>query len=297
MRISVAMATYNGDKYLTEQLTSIIKQSCHADEIIICDDCSTDQTQIILSGFALNNQVSFIINNERLGFIRNFKKAVSLTTPDSYVALCDQDDYWLPHKLEKNLAELIRIEEPNLPCIVYSDLMYVDDSGQTLNPSFRNEYGQDKYCHNLQTLLFSNFVTGCTIMMNAKAVQYFEDMPDDVRYHDEWLALVAFTFGKAAEITEPLVRYRRHQNNLSISNNTRPKNRIRSLIEQIWKAISGNDDFLESQFKVVRRFYNKYSLSIPREKQRYFQNFLKLEHRSYLVKKLAFNRVVRESQR
>lgn len=291
MELSVAMATYNGEKYLSKQLDSIISQTLKPAEIIVCDDNSTDSTANILTHYQQNQKLNYEVNPARLGLIRNFKKAVSLAKGD-YIALSDQDDEWMPEKLAQTVSLLKEIEKTELPCLVYSDLLYVDEQGNILNHSFRSEYGQDKYQHNLQTLLFSNFVTGCTIVMNKKMALYFAAMPDDVRFHDEWIALVAFTFGRAASVDKPLVRYRRHANNLSIANDTKPRNRFMSVVNQLKAALNGKDDFLETQFGIIKRFYQQYAKDMSIEKKALFDDFLRLENRSYITKKLAFRKVV-----
>lgn len=291
MEVSVVMATYNGEKYLAKQLDSVLSQTLKPAEIIVCDDNSTDSTAKILTHYQQDQKLNYEVNPARLGLIRNFKKSVSLAKGD-YIALSDQDDEWMPEKLAQTVSLLKEIEEPELPCLVYSDLLYVDEQGDILNNSFRSEYGQDKYQHNLQTLLFSNFVTGCTIVMNKKMASYFAEMPDNVRFHDEWIALVAFTFGKTASIDKPLVRYRRHANNLSIANDTKPRNRFMSVVNQLKTALNGKDDFLETQFGIIKRFYQQYAKDMSIEKKAFFDDFLRLENKSYITKKLAFRKVV-----
>src|SRR6476469_5550437 len=98
--ISVAIATYNGELYLEEQLDSILSQTLKPAEIIVCDDLSTDGTQTILEKYQQKGHLRFFVNDKRLGFVGNFKRAVSLTQPNHYVALSDQDDVWLPQKIE-----------------------------------------------------------------------------------------------------------------------------------------------------------------------------------------------------
>jgi glycosyltransferase involved in cell wall biosynthesis len=154
MKVSVVMATCNGEKYLDLQIQSILKQTLKPDEIIVCDDVSTDGTVAILEKYRQQGQLIYVVNNYRLGFVDNFKKAVGLAATTNYVSLCDQDDEWLPDKLERSVALLEKINDNKIPCLVYSDLMLIDQNGKILNHSFRNELGQDKYQHNLETLLF-----------------------------------------------------------------------------------------------------------------------------------------------
>lgn len=289
------MATYNGERYLEQQLQSILSQTLKPAEIIICDDVSTDGTVAILEKYKQEGRLTYVVNNHQLGLIDNFKKAVSLVAEGNYVALCDQDDEWLPQKLEQSAALLQKIEDPKQPSMVYTDLMLVDENDKILNPSFRSELGQDKYQHNLETLVFGNFVNGCTMLINPPLAKLFAAIPNNVRLnHDGWIALVAFTFGKTASIPTALVRYRKHNNNLSIAADTKPRNRFRSVTNEIIEALKGNQDFLSPQFETVSRFYELYKNEISADKRQIFERFLNLKHKPYLFKKLAFAKIVRK---
>lgn len=292
MKVSVVMCTYNGERYLEQQIQSILGQTLQPDEFIVCDDCSTDGTVAILERYQQEGKLTYQINAQQLGLINNFKKAVSWSAAGNHVALSDQDDIWMTDKLEKSVA-LLQTMNQTLPCFVHSDLILVDEQEKVLNNSFRNELGQDKFQHNLESLLFGNFVTGCTVVMNAELKTYFETIPQGIKYHDGWLALAAFTFGQVAEITEPLIRYRKHGSNLSIAAGTKPRNRYQSVVDQLIKAIKGKDDFLLLQLETAERFYTSYQAQMSIEKKAHYQRFLALSGKSYLSKKLAFGKMAR----
>jgi len=291
MKISVVMTTYNGARYLEAQIESLLNQSLLPDEIIVCDDCSTDSTISILNRYQIAGRLIYYINDHQLGLIRNFKKAVALANKSNYVALCDQDDIWLPDKLEK-CATLLEKMDSNLPNMVHSDLMLVNENNHLLNKSFRNEFGQDKYLHNLESLLFGNFVTGCTIVMNPQLRTFFSEIPADIQFHDSWIALAAFSFGLVREVPEALIRYRKHDTNLSIAPRTKPRNRYRSTLLQIFAYLRGNDDFLRDRLNSVQLFYNTYGNQLTEDKKKVFKQFLSLKGRSYFLKKLAYRRMV-----
>jgi glycosyltransferase involved in cell wall biosynthesis len=293
MNISVVMATYNGERYLKEQIDSILSQTLSPQEFIVCDDCSTDGTVAILEQYQRKQLLTYVVNERQLGLIGNFKKAVSLAAENNCVALSDQDDIWLPDKLLSSAAVLEHMDN-NFPCLVHTDLTLVDVQNRVLNDSFKDELAQTGYRHNLETLLFANFVTGCTMLMNTELRHAFPDMPDDIKFHDAWIALFASVFGSIDEIYIPMVRYRKHGNNLSIAENTKRRNRYRSTMNELLKAFKGQDDFLSLQFETARRFYNQYhSLMVP-DRQRYFEKFLKLEGKPYIIKKLAYRKVVKQ---
>lgn len=289
------MAAFNGQKYLKGQLESIINQTLKPDEIIVCDDCSTDGTIKILEQYESEHQIKFFVNKNRLGLINNFKHAVSKAKNENCIALSDQDDVWFPDKLEKCANLLTSINLPEHPCMVHSDLMYVDADDKVINSSFRSVLGQHKYTQNLQTLLFGNFVNGCTSLFNPALKKRFLAMPDQIALnHDGWMALLAFTFGQAAYLNEPLVRYRKHDNNASIDNDVQVNNRFVATIKQAFNACKKNDDFLSAQLNTVSQFYQHYQADIPKEEKEIFEAFLELKNANFLIKKLAFAKVVRK---
>ncbi len=216
--IAVVMTTYNGGSFLKPQIESILNQSLKPNLFIVCDDGSTDETTSILDKYQADGQLTWYANNKQLGVASNFKNAISFVPDGYYFALADQDDIWDINKLEHSMQQIQVIEEKELPCLVYSDLRLMNDDGNTLSVSFQNELGHDKYVHSLDTLLFGNFVLGCTCFCNPTMKMYVAKMPNTTFFnHDAWIALVAFAIGKAACIKKPLVNYRKHSNNVTIS--------------------------------------------------------------------------------
>lgn len=289
------MATYNGEKYLEQQIQSILNQSLPPSEFIVCDDCSTDGTVAILEKYAQQHKLRYVVNDHQLGLVANFKKAVALADDANYIALSDQDDEWLVDKLEKSAALMQQIDDPQIPCMVYTDLILVNQHDEVLNPSFRNERGQHHYQHNLETLFFSNFVNGCASLINPELKRRFAEIPDDVLLnHDVWMALTALTFGKAEYLPLPLVKYRKHENNVSISGNVKPKNKYRSAFKELLVSVKGKKDYLSAEFITTRRFYNRFSNDMTANKKQAFKNFLALQQKPYIIKKLAYRNTLKK---
>lgn len=287
--ISVVMTTCNGALFLEEQIESILAQSISPAEIIICDDQSTDGTNRILEKYAQTGVIKYSVNSTKLGVVANFKNAVSLASKENYIALSDQDDIWLPEKLEKSLMALKKIEEPNLPMLVYSDLVLVDQNNQILQQSFAKVLGSNKYQHCLETLLFGNFVTGCTLLMNPTMRTYFSDIPINKKIdHDNWMALIGFSFGKAIALGESPIRYRKHGENVTVANI--PKNsRLIRLVNHVKFTLKTNQ-YLENQFTIVRHFFEKYEKLLSKKDATIMLQFLSLENSTYFKKKLAFEK-------
>lgn len=285
--VTVAMATYNGERYLREQLDSILLQTLPPAEIIVCDDASTDGTANILEEYQRKGLLKYFVNGRTSGYIANFKKAVSLCKSDHYIALSDQDDIWLPEKIRSGMNLLMDIDEGGKPAMVYSDLIFVDEEKKIINESFRNELGQDTYEHCLETLLFGGFVNGCTMLMNPLMASYFSTIPESrFATHDTWMSLIAYTFGKVGIIPSSQILYRRHQKNTTdLIDFTKP-NRFKRLIDEVSGAFGGNKLF-EKELSLVKLFYNRFKSELNEEQLQLMRKFLNLEGKGYIHKKIA----------
>lgn len=136
--ISVVMATFNGARFLDEQLGSVLFQTVQPLEVIVCDDRSDDETVSIVESWMDRLPLKYYVNESRLGVVRNFQRACSLATEGNYIALCDQDDIWKPDKLEKSRIALEKIDDHSSPAMVYTDMEVVDENKKLLNVSFWN---------------------------------------------------------------------------------------------------------------------------------------------------------------
>jgi glycosyltransferase involved in cell wall biosynthesis len=208
--ISIAMATFNGERYLEEQLRSLTEQIRLPDEVVICDDGSTDGTQEILAQFAKSAPFSvlLVINDHRLGWRENFLKAASICTSD-YIAFCDQDDIWLPEKLlvccralEGSdyilLQHAYRLIDEHRK-FVSEDIKYPRSGRERL---WRMNFGFSQIFHRY-LLKFSNLWEFS-----------FDYLGNEKMGHDNWVAFLSSLFGKMLIIDEVLVYYRRHKHNV-----------------------------------------------------------------------------------
>lgn len=211
--VSVALCTYNGEKFLAEQLESLINQSYRNLEIIITDDRSSDRTWEILNFFANRDQRVILIQNEKnLGYVKNFEKAIYLCK-GQYITLCDQDDVWDTNKI-KLLVDKVK---DNL--LIYHDSQLIDADGTPLKrlSDVMNLY----YGSSPLPFLFNNCVSGHSCLFNQKLVKFLKESDGfDARfYHDWWLAFLAANYGEIAYLNQPLVKYRQHsQSNTDILN-------------------------------------------------------------------------------
>jgi hypothetical protein len=212
-RISVALCTYNGERFLPEQLASIGKQSRLPDELVVCDDRSTDRTVGILREFAASAPFPVrIFENERnLGFAANFERAIRLCE-GNLIALSDQDDIWYPIRLECSEQEFTAHPEVGL---VFSDADVIDDSNKLVGPKLWRRLGfagkrkRDLLAGHYVLLAKHRFVTGATVMF--RSILRDHCLPIGRGWiHDEWIALIGAAFFDLRPIDRPLIRYRVH---------------------------------------------------------------------------------------
>jgi glycosyltransferase involved in cell wall biosynthesis len=196
--ISVALCTYNGEKYIKEQLDSIINQTYKNLEIIVVDDCSTDDTWAIVSAYAQKDKrIKSFKNDVNLGFNKNFEKAISLTTGD-YIALSDQDDIWLPDKISQLAAGIKNY------WLVFSNSSYIGDTGR------KKLLRRFHLPLNYRGILLRNYVTGHTSLFRREFLSFALPLPDD-GYYDWWLGFVASYHHKICFLDKVLTLYRVHE--------------------------------------------------------------------------------------
>jgi glycosyltransferase involved in cell wall biosynthesis len=208
--VDILMATYNGEKYLKEQIDSILNQSFNEFELIIVDDCSSDSTAEILEQYAIKDKrIKLFFNSENLGVQLNFEKLLGLSTAPLFM-LSDQDDVWHEEKVKQSIQCIERT--PALLC--YSDLRVVDHNLNKVHESFW-EYEKITPLSGKpwRTLLSQNFVTGCTIIAKRQLKEYALPFPQDILMHDWWLAMVASVYGEIEYMVTALLDYRQHGNN------------------------------------------------------------------------------------
>ncbi len=202
--ISVCIATYNGEKYIKEQLDSILYQLDRTDEIIISDDSSTDKTIEIIKSFN-DNRIILYENQKFKSPIFNFENTLYHAQGD-YVFLADQDDIWMPKKVE-TIKKFLKnydlvLSDAN---IIYSKETTIYDSFYIINGS------KNGFINNI----IKNSYLGCTMAFNRKILEKSLPFPKDIPMHDWWIGLIAEIYGKTYFINEKLISYRRHSNNVS----------------------------------------------------------------------------------
>lgn len=217
VRIAIALASYNGEKYIEEQITSIQKMHNKNWELIIRDDGSTDNTLKIINDIQAKDKRIILLESNNLtplGHCQNFNAILEYIYKNNYdyFLLADQDDYWCPEKLDLQLDKFIDSEISQL---VHTDLEVVDERLVQLKASyFKSRRFNQEFSHSVKHLLMENCITGCTIMGNRKLLEVSLPIPTTVNNHDWWLGLMAVCTGSISFINKPLTKYRQHTQNI-----------------------------------------------------------------------------------
>lgn len=215
--VGVVIATYNGEKFLNEQLQSIVSQTKRPEKIIIVDDCSIDKTRDIIKEKAklFPDLFIYIENEQNLGVKKTFEIGISACKTD-YIALCDQDDIWMPDKISVLFDLLERNENAKL---CFHDLALIDEQGNRLGRNFWEAAPINEplpvtgNAARKRLAALSNPVPGCTMFFSSDLKKFILPMLSSKWIgHDWWISAIAFFFANPAYFREPLAFYRFHAN-------------------------------------------------------------------------------------
>lgn len=283
--VAIVMSTYNGERYVGEQIESIMSSTYQGFKLFINDDGSKDNTIAVLSEYEkiYPNRIHVRQNKVNLGVTQNFLHSISETVAD-YVMLCDQDDVWLPEKIDKTLKRMKSMEhkyDKSTPIAVFTDAVIVDSKLNTLKNSFFQSSNLDPSKIDLSHLLMENKLIGCTVMVNRALRDKLNAvaLPQKARLHDGWLALIAASFGRISFINEGTLLYRQHGNNVigNIKFSSYIKNRITNLGKQ--------RQALLASMHQADEFSKLYQGMLPRETYLLIKRFADLHQENYVKRK------------
>jgi len=272
--VHILMATYNGRAYLEQQLDSLLAQTHTNWELWIRDDDSTDGTVEILKSYKVKHPNIIIYTNitGKHGACSNFAALFRMAKLDEharYVMFCDQDDVWLPDKIETTLEAMKNQEEfhPGGPVMIYSDLELIDDKGLATGHSLRLKDKVD-----LKNLVSFNYVLGCTMMINRPMIQKISQVPEQAVNHDYWIALVASIY-YSAYIDRKLIQYRQHTQNASgnVARNDSLAARFRRHISQPQREV----EVSKGKLTMLKEFYKRYADELDMENRIMLEEYLR----------------------
>ncbi len=244
--ISVCLASYNGEKYIERQLDSILNQNLPVDEVIICDDRSTDGTVQICKDFIRKNNLenwNVYVNDKNVGFCLNFYGAIEKSKGD-YIFVCDQDDEWLPSKTE----EMVKTLKNNPDIKVLSSRYDVIDENSEIIENSGVTYLGDKFDGSIEYLTEESFIgcsyiRGFSLCFTADIKKYIKKIDlKDLMAHDWLICMIGCIVGKTAVLNTKLAHYRYHLDNVSLSamNKQNRKRSIEKRIRGIKQSVEGH---------------------------------------------------------
>jgi len=281
-KISILLSTYNGEKYLKEQLDSLFSQSYQGFEILSRDDGSSDNTAEILNSYNIKVLDSADNLGAKMSFAALLKYALD-NSASEYFMFCDQDDVWARDKVEKTLAKMQEMEKEHgdIPLLVHTDLEVVDEKLKTINSSFMDFQNIDPLKNKFNNLLVQNTITGCTVMINKKLLKKCMPIPNGAIMHDWWIGLVASYFGKIGYIDEPTIKYRQH-----ISNTIGAKGfDTNFVLKNISKKVS-----LSRNISQAKAFLERFRNELDDETIKMLEDFITIDQKSWWQKRAVLLR-------
>jgi len=217
--VQILLATYNGERFLREQLDSLFSQTFQDFSILVRDDGSTDNTLKIIEEYQQKFSAKIILlkdNKKNVGATQNFGILLEKSDAD-YVFFCDQDDIWLNNKIEISLQKMQAIEKGNIatPCLIFSDMKSMDEAGNIIADSVWQQLHLHPKYFILNRLLVQNIPHGCTMLINRAMRNLATPIPKQAMLHDHWIALLAVSSGKFDFIAEPTLLLRNHAQNVT----------------------------------------------------------------------------------
>lgn len=221
--ISVCMATYNGERYIKEQISSILQQLGENDELVVSDDGSSDKTLQVIESFK-DSRIK-VFNGPQRGLTYNFENAIKNASGE-YLFLTDQDDVWEPHKVKRMVEAL---QEADL---VVSDAWISDENAMSMGQSLYDIYKPHK---GFWLTLYHTTYIGCCMAFRRTILKKLLPFPPHIVMHDYWIGQIADLYYRTAYIPDKLLRYRRHGNNTSaLTTRKSPLSLFQKLAYRYW---------------------------------------------------------------
>lgn len=260
-KIDILMATYNGEKYLSEQIDSIINQTYQGWNLLIRDDGSTDSTMEIIESYQKKDTRIKILkdNKGNLGIVKNFEELLKISKA-KLIMFSDQDDIWKKEKILRYLERLEKIKEfKNEKIMIHSNSNLYREKNQKLNLFISDKFLEQK----LENVFFNFFVQGATIMITKSLKEFILPFPEEVYIHDRYIHLLTDILFKRVFINESFMDYRQHENN-QIGGNTD------------WKKLISKRYFYEKDYKLIKKIYELYKNRLNLEKKNMIESYFKI---------------------
>ncbi len=295
--VEILLASYNGEKYISEQINSILKQDYENFKILIRDDGSTDKTPEIISEFERDypDKIKIIRDNKTCKSPgANFFELIRNANAE-YIMFSDQDDYWLPQKISVTLKNMLRLEngspnKNNTPVLVYADSEIVDADLKNPQGVFINEHYQK-----FSELLSHYCVTGCLMMINKALYKNLGEYKSEMGLHDRWIALYACAMGIIYHVPEVVMLYRQHSENVigSEIDKVTSLQRIKNFITAPTKKIASFKYEMLKGLNMAKLFKSLYEKNLRPEILNELNNFINLYSKTGMNKFSRVNNLIK----
>jgi glycosyltransferase involved in cell wall biosynthesis len=296
--VDILMSTFNGEQFICEQIDSIIHQTYAHWKLIIRDDGSTDTTVKIINEYVLNypEKIELIKNDhENLGYKKSFLRLLTFSKAD-YIMFADQDDFWLPKKIERSLQSILKeeIKFPELPILSVTDIAICNESLTVQIPSYFKDLNVFKQ-RNTQFILLASILHGCSFIFNAKlrnlTISLFPEKSVDtliINGHDNLISIVAATCGKIVFENDVLMKHRIHHKNqigYSVTNKPGILESGKTILKYLFNNKFYRKFYFESKIKENKQILEEIK-ALNRQLPYVYDIFLKLEQTSYFKRKI-----------
>ena len=275
--ISILMATWNGEKYIAEQIDSLLNQTIHDFKLYISDDRSNDRTLAILQDYQRRYADQIFITRRKKnsgGAKHNFFHLMT-AHKDDYVMLCDQDDLWLPDKIELTLNKIREMEHQfgkDTPLLAHSDLIIADKALNVLHPSYKETMNANFNRTSLKDALIQNTFAGCSAIYNRALSQLIRREPSYSVMHDWWLMLIASAFGTIGHIDRKTILYRQHSNN---SCGAQDRRSLKFMFHKLLD-LKNVKDSLSRTYLQAQSFLDMYRAQLTQDQIRLLMNYCEI---------------------
>ena len=284
--LDILLAVFNGEKYIRQQIESIMNQSYQDFHLWIRDNHSEDGTLKVIQECMLQHpqKITLLKSPVNAGIIGNFSALLEHAQAD-YILFSDADDVWLQEKISKTMEKMHALEichGAHVPLLVHTDLKIVDAQLNTIHPSFwKYSHLRPSLPHTLPRQLIQNQITGCTVMINKALADLAQPIPKEALMHDWWLGLCIAAFGKLDIINEPTMLYRQHG-----KNDTGAK---KYGFLPFFKRLLSRDRNELHQARVKNHqqattFFTRYQDRLNQQQKNSIQGFLQYHHASFFKK-------------
>ena len=271
-RVLVLMSTYYGERFLREQIDSILSQEGVDISLLVRDDGSKDNTSQILSDYASKYRNIKWISCENVGFVKSFsalvKMAVTSDIDSDYYAFADQDDIWMPNKLAI-ACSVLATKDNSKPNLFTSNSMQVDAEGRELAPFHK---GPEPKFRKGNVLVFGT-EQGCSMVFNKRAMEIYSEHEPNLTWHDRWMYHICYFLGSVTYDHQPLFYYRRHEKNALANHKAGSLEGESSKIVRVYRIL-----FVEppvtNHVEMAQEFYDHFASRLNKEDQRLFRRFI-----------------------